>query len=121
MASRIVTRTLEMDVLGSRFLEGPVSLDGSDVCSALIEIDQRGTTKSVSTGAASLRAGISPNDLYAFTVDALFGTGGATYIRLVGDDVFGVAGDAYLDAFVTAAESGLILRFTLYLNNRAAA
>ncbi len=109
-------RTLYMDTVGMRWIEGPLDLEGGDLALIQVEVDHRGATKSIGAGVAEVRGAAIAGTLAAFTTPATF-SAGTTFRRMVKVETQGMSHDPMIDAVVTTAVAGLVLRFIIWLND----
>lgn len=109
-------RTLYMDTAGTRWLEGPLNLRGGDIALIQAEVDHRGSTKSIGAGVAEVRGAAVAGTLAAFATAATFNAS-TTFRRMIKVETQGMSNDPMIDAVVTTAVSGLVLRFTIWLND----
>lgn len=118
MLPRTETRTVRCDTVGAACDEGPVALDGATIATADLRIHPFSPSASSSTAVIELRSmasPVSPRRAYG-TAQTL--SAASPSRRAVGDSTNGVAGDAFLDAYVSTAESSVWFELTIHLSRK---
>lgn len=106
-----VTRTIDCSYTTMRFREGLVDVSDYDIMAAQID-PIGGTALSSVTAVIDLQSGVNPRHRQALSVSQSL-TGTTPFVRELD-----ISSDRFVDAVVSTAQSGVVLKVTLHLRKR---